>query len=254
MLIPPKKNNAMTGSQFAASIMGITGQTRENAIFIELSNGNVPDFIRIPVHVAAIDEQIGYSLTYTVIPRFLAIGTNEDHLYIPMAPTTAQAIADAYVCLLPTYKMVQDIFMFASFRLIATTLQYGPQMITTDYYKKHSDIVCNQLTNVPIQALCDGYKKNVIISRNMETKPNSVFIYGWMKDQSGNFWQGIPLYPGHDRGYSDYSHGIRLIDRQMSLTRLEDQNTVQVDAFDILRDPNLCKLLSAEGPIANPRY
>lgn len=244
----------MNGSQFAASIMGVTGQARENAVLIEVVNGNIPDFLRNQVHVAAMDEKLGYSLTYTVLPRFLAIGTNEDHLYIPMAPTTAQAIADAYQGMLPTYKIVQDIFTFASFRQIASPMQYGPQMTSTDFYKKHSDIVVKQLTNVPIQALCDGYKKNVIISKNMETKKNSVFIYGWMKDQSGNFWQGLPLYPGHDRAYADYSHGIRLVDRKMSLNNLNDESTTEVDAFDILKDQNLCRLLSAEGPIQNPRY
>jgi hypothetical protein len=171
-----------------------------------------------------------------------------------MSPITAQAVADAYRMMLPTYKMVQDIFTFASFRQIASTLQFGSQMGSTDYFKKHSDIVVKQLSNVPLQALCDGYKKNIIVSKKMETKPNSVFIYGWMKDQSGNFWQDLPLYPGHDRMYSDYSHGVRLVDRKMMLTNLVDEKSVEVDGFDILKDDKLSKLLSAEGPVPNPRY
>lgn len=254
MLIPVKKDNAMVGSQFAKSIMGISGAIRENAILVELLNGNVPDFMRTQVHVASVNEKIGFSLTYTVMPRFLCIGTNEDHLYIPMAPTTAQTVADAYGSFLPTYKIVQDIFMFASFRQIASPMKYGPEMTSTDYYKKHNDIVVKQLENVPFQALCDGYKKNVIISKNMEMKKDSVFIYGWMKDQAGNFWQGLPLFPGHSRSYADYSHGIRLIDRKMMLTDLSDQSSIEVDAYDILKDQKLCVLLSSEGPVTTPHY
>ena len=254
MIIPAKKDNARTGSEFAKSIMGISGSPRENAILIELINGNVPDFCRARAHVASINEKIGFSVTFTVIPRFLAIGTNEDHFYTPMTPTTAQAVADAYGAMLPTYKMVQDIFTFASFRQIASPLQYGPQMTSTEWYKKHSDIVVKQLENVPMQALCDGYKKNVIISKNMETKPNSVFIYGWMKDQAGNFWQGLPLFPGHSTSYSDYSHSVRLVDRNMILTNLNDQTATEVDAYDILKDPTLSILLSAEGPLVKPYY
>jgi len=254
MLIASRKDNAMNGSQFAESIMGIVGRPRENAIMIELLNGNIPEFMKVPVHVAAMDEDLGFSLTYTVIPRFLCIGTNEDHFYVPMTPTVAQAVADAYGMMLPTYKMVQDIFTFASFRQIASPLKFGSQMGSTDYFKKHSDLVIKQLENVPLQALCDGYKKNIVISKKMETKPNSVFIYGWMKDQNGNFWQGLPLYPGHDLAYSDYSHGVRLVDRKMMLTNLSDESSIEVDAFDILKDDKLCKLLSAEGPILNPRY
>ncbi len=234
--------------------MGITGIPRENAILIELINGNVPDFIRARVHVASMNEKLGFSVTFTVIPRFLAIGTNEDHFYVPMAPTTAQKVADLYGAMLPTYKMVQDIFTFASWKQIAVPLQFGPLMTSTEWYKRHNDIVVKQLENVPFPALCDGYKKNVIISKNMETKPNSVFIYGWMKDQSGNFWQGLPLYPGHSRDYADYSHSVRLVDRKMILTNLNDETSIEVDAYDILKDPALCILLSAEGPLSKPYY
>lgn len=254
MNIPPRKCNAMSGSNFAATIMGVTGAARENAIATEILNGNIPEFMRMQVHVAAISKELNCSLTYTVIPRFLAIGSDEDHFYIPMAPTTAQIIVDSFGAMLPTYKMVQDIFSFASFRQIATTFKWGPQMSSTDYYKKHSDIVIKQLETVPLQALCDGYKKNVVISKKMETKKDSVFIYGWMKDQAGNFWQGLPLFPGHSKHYADYSHGIRLVDRKMTLANLEDETTSEVDGLEVLQDNVLNVLLSAEGPILHSRY
>lgn len=251
MLIAPKKNNARSGSEFARSITGINGAVRENAILIELINGNVPEFCRACTHVASMNEKIGFSLTFTVIPRFLAIGTDEDHFYVPMAPTTAQAVADAYVALLPTYKMVQDIFTFASVRQVATSLQFGQQTASTEWFKKHSDIVVKQLENVPMQALCDGYKKNVVIAKGIEEKPGSVFTYGWMKDQTGNFLQGLPLFPA--RG-TDYSHGIRLVDRKMTLSNLNDETSTEVDAYEILKDDQLHVLLSAEGVLAIPHY
>lgn len=51
------------------------------------------------------------------MPDYLAIGSNDDFVRIPMDPKTAQKIADQTGTSLPTTKMVDDIYKQADTRL-----------------------------------------------------------------------------------------------------------------------------------------
>jgi hypothetical protein len=79
----------------------------------------------------------------------------------------------------------------------------------------------------------------------LKEKPHRVAIYGWRK-LDGNPIQ--PLTIVHGDTYVDYSHGVRLIARQM----LVDGKPMTIN--DVLKDPNLCGLLSDEGVIHKPDY
>jgi hypothetical protein len=48
--------------------------------------------------------------TFYVMPDVLAIGSNADYFRMPMGPRTAQSIGDAFGCIMPTRKMVNDIY------------------------------------------------------------------------------------------------------------------------------------------------
>jgi hypothetical protein len=48
--------------------------------------------------------------------------------------------------------------------------------------------------------------------------------------------------------YVDYSHGVRLVKRTATL------DGKQKDVMEILRDANLCVLLSDEGALTHPGY
>src|SRR5262245_9889088 len=90
--LPARPANAPTGSQFAASLRGMTPEQRETAVLKELMRGNVPDFLRhlTPVKVRSRDAT-GHTHTATlhVMPDYLAIGTDQDFVRIPMTPDTA---------------------------------------------------------------------------------------------------------------------------------------------------------------------
>ena len=44
--------------------------------------------------------------TIEVMPDYLAVGSDDDFVRMPMRPQTAQQIADAFGCVLPTRKIV----------------------------------------------------------------------------------------------------------------------------------------------------
>ena len=88
--------------------------------------------------------------------------------------------------------------------------------------------------------LVAGHKKDIVTTNRLKEKPNRVAIYGWHK------LDGKPIQPltiVHGDTYVDYSHGVRLVAREVLL----DGRAAQIE--DVLRDPALAPLLSAEGPI-----
>src|SRR5262249_9051093 len=75
------------------------------------------------------------------------------------------------------------------------------------------------------------------------TKP--VVIYGWHQSNGSPIQ---PLYNGHEETYADYSHGIRMV--QMNITVDGSPNTVK----NILVKSTLQPLLSDEGVFTKPWY
>ena len=55
--------------------------------------------------------------TFIALPDYLAIGYILDFVYVPLSPSTAQQIADALNCSLPTRKMVDAIYSAAAIKL-----------------------------------------------------------------------------------------------------------------------------------------
>ena len=79
-----------------------------------------------------------------------------------------------------------------------------------------------------------------MITNRLKEKPNKVAIYGWHQLDAKPIQ---PLYLGHADYYVDYSHGIRLVKETMTV----DGKPRKVE--DVLRDPEMSKLLSDEGSI-----
>ena len=83
-----------------------------------------------------------------------------------------------------------------------------------------------------------GIKKDVVVTDELLKRPDRVAIYGWHK------LDGQPIQPlttVHVAWYVDYSHGIRLVDQWCVV----DGENKRVE--DVLRDKELCVLLSDEG-------
>ena len=248
--LPPRSPTALTGSQLAttASFLTTNLMTREAFIRSEILSGNVPGFLRKLSRIWLTDlGPSGVNIEIYVTPNYLAIGSDEDYRLIPMRPETAQAIADATGCLLPTRKLVDDIYRSAEVKLSPQPLTPGLTMTTPIVFLQHSDIVRTQLmghVTLP-SALVAGHQKDVVITARLANAPTKVAIYGW---HNTNGLAIQPLYLGHTSAWVDYSHGIRLVSQTALL------NGQPTNVIALLADPNLCHFLSDEGVITQPRY
>lgn len=251
--LPPRSASALTGSQFVSTISSgsLSLTSRENMIYTEISNGNVPDFYRnlVPVKSYAVISGVIDSVTYYVLPDYLAVGTDTDYFLCPMSPMLATQIADLTGCTLPTRKMVNDIWTAAKVKLAPSTIAPGPLMTTVPVFEDHNTTVKGQRNAVvgtyPLGNLVSGDKKDVVISNLIYSTANRVVIYGWHQTN------GTPIQPlsnVHADTYMDYSHGIRLI--QSAATYHGAPTTVK----NILQSSALSSLLSDEGVIATPQY
>jgi len=237
----PTKESFKLGTEFINENKDLSIPEIENNILVEFLLGNIPDFIKDFKEIEI--DLNNNSIKYYVSPDYLSIGSNEDYVRIPMNPLTAQAIASQYHCVLPTTKMVKDIWFKSNNKL--DPLPWGPPYDSSmrSLYRVlvHNERINSQLNLQNHFDLTSGHKKDVVLTNQLypDNKNKKVAIYGWIQS-NGNPIQG--LNPSdHDQYYADYSHGIRLIDRKCKV------NNVDVDILNVFKDAELSKLISNEG-------
>jgi hypothetical protein len=254
--LPPRNSEAPSGSEFINVIWNMPRDLREEAIYSQIISGNIPDFMRqlIPIQSTANIGGINHSAVYFVIPEYLAVGSDSDYFLTPMSPILAQRISNAINCILPTKKMVDQIYTIAPCKLRPQPIPPSSDMITVPVFSQHNDSVKSLrlpvLPQYPFGTLVGGTKKDVIISNYIyqNLKPNGpkpVVIYGWHQ-LNGQPIQ--PVYNGHEESYADYSHGVRLV-LDSIVVNGEPKTITQ-----LLADPVLCQLISDEGTILKPYY
>jgi hypothetical protein len=276
VLVPPSRAaDAPTGSAFIASLGERKGVERENRIFDQIRAGNMPpSLLSFSTVRTSANDRAGqrHEIEFYVTPDVLAIGTESDHVRIPTDPVTAQRIADRFDCLLPTARMVEQLYQAAPTKLAFVPGNYAgtPRAHLQDAsssYQWHSQQIDRQLRRPPT-ILTAGHKKEIVISngymraaRNKTTGAMGptrakLAFYGAYTEA------GVPIqaprngttvmrgYPSfaHEPVFVDYSHGVRLVWATMKVDGSERR------VADVLRDPNLSVLIAAEGPIAEPRY
>lgn len=241
LTIPSRPANAVSGAQFQRQIAELPREQREAAVLREVTAGNVPDFLRRlkPIQVEANDDSgTKHVAIIFVTPDVLAVGSDDDFFRAPMTPHTATTIADQFAATLLMTKVSDDLFAAAEVRLDPKPLTNDRDAVAT--FWQHHLIIERQLLGKPRGQLVVGHKKDVVLSNRLKEKPHRVAIYGWHYP-SGKPIQ--PLYVGHTDWHVDYSHGIRLMSRQVVVDG--QPRTVA----DVLKDRQLCRLLSNEGPI-----
>ena len=247
-LFAQRPAGAPLGSALLADVAGLAQATRETRVRQEVLGGNVPGFLRtfIPVQVSTTIEGVPTVAVYEVAPDYLSLGHNRDFMRWPLTPGVAQSIADALDCLLPTRKMVNDIYAAATIKLAPAPISPSivDIMLATTFFRHH-EMVEAQRQGYPLGPLIGGIKKDVVITPLLASNPGKVAIYGWHQ-LSGVPIQ--PLYLGHGATYVDYSHGIRLVRNCIVV------NGVEMTIAEVLAHPTLNVLLSDEGVITNPRY
>lgn len=230
----------MTGKEFLESTKGLDRKQREAAILQEIQKGNVPDFARQMREIQV--KNNGHTGTLRVMPDYLAIGSNEDFVRIPMDAHTAQKIANETGTSLPTTKIVDEVYKQADIKLTPQPLPAGAQMMSNDYYQRHNDLIEHQMASrgAPHGQLTAGHQKDLVISNRLLQKTDRVAIYGWHQP-NGKPIQGLSTV--HEASYADYSHGVRLVGGTMIVDGQERA------VSEVLRDPALAGLLSNEGPL-----
>lgn len=238
----------MTGTEAISQLLGKTGTAREKLILELFSKtGAIPPFMR---KLATITVVAGSNtIEYEVSPDYLCLGTDLDYFRVPMAPTTAQAIVDKLDGLMPTKRMVDQIYQAAT-KLTPRTYRPStgqPGREDSWTYSDHNRRIQEQLTAKGILpgTLIAGHKKDVVITNQLLKAPKKVAIYGW-HDTDGKAIQ--PLYLGHGDFYADYSHGIRLVSKKCRV------NGVERNLEEVLRDKDLGPMLTGDAPLQITRY
>jgi hypothetical protein len=238
--------NPLPGSVFLRRTRGLSESARERAVVEALLAGEDPPALRPFVEVSLRETVGGASRTLLlrVAPDYLSIGRDDDFVRMPMYPSTAQQIADARRCILPTPLLVNAIHAQSSVKLSPTSKSGFPRRANATY-AEHNRLIEMQRAGQPLGALTAGHKKDIVLSRDLQSKPGKVAIYGWHRPN------GTPVQPlttVHSARYADYSHGVRLVARDALL------DGVPCDLADLLLDASLSALLSDEGPLRATRY
>jgi hypothetical protein len=180
---------------------------------------------------------------YFVKPDFLCVGTNEDFIRVPMQPKTAQRIANRLGAFLSTPKISDDIYKIADIKLQTEPLTENREASATFFY--HNDLIEKQRAGRI--GLIAGHKKDVVLSSKIMQcdRPDREALYGW------HMLDGTPIqnvYVGHVDWYVDYSHGIRLVRRDIWV------DGIKMDYLDVFADKRLAPILTYEFPVLFTAY
>jgi hypothetical protein len=244
--IPPRAPDALDGSQFIRHVAAMEPEEREAAIVAEVLSGNIPAFLRelVPIEVTGAfdgEGQAPVSATLCVIPDYLAIGSDDDFVRMPMNFRSSTRIAREFGFVLPTDRIVDAVHRQADYQFSPQPLKPGPGMMLPHYFRTHDRRIREQglRDGVPPGTLVAGHKKDVVLSNLLNQRGGRIAIYGW------HYRDGTPIQPlstAHHAGYADYSHGIRLVSEFITI------EGERYSIYDVLRDTDL---LNGDGAIRN---
>ncbi len=281
---PARPGSAPAGHAFMETIKGEGPPRdwvkREDAIAAQLVSGNIPDFLRswIDIDLTYKDSTRSLSGKVQVLPDYLAVGTDDDFIHVPLDPVSAQFVADKFDAILPTARICHAIYRQAAEKnrinaierdywqpkdSLRRTAKAGRAQTSTAAYVEHSEAIQARIKSAGISLgeLVAGHKKDVVISRRLLSDANKIAFHGFY-DSKG--YPHEPCYENpdrapkptcdkdtatlaHTRRFSDYSQGVRLVHAWMTV------NGERKKVADVLADKDLSLLISNEGPIVPPR-
>lgn len=238
--IPATSPGAVGGREFAARVAGLEGAARDGEVRAELLAGDLPERLRHLAPVRFEGRAAGgrtVEVTLCVMPDYLAIGSDQDALLVPMGLPTALEVAARYGFVLPTPRMVDAIYDAATVKLDPEPMPAGNAMRSTAYVVRHDQLIAAQRAakHASPDALTAGHKKDLVATTRLASAPGRVAIYGWHR---GPHQPIQPLSTVHGAGYADYSHGVRLVSRTVYV----DGAPRQIDA--VLADPEIGALFA----------
>ncbi len=243
--IPRRPGSAASGSAVMAAVGNGSGSARDNRLVQEALNGNVPDFIR-DLQPVTFNGTVGgrsVDVTICVTPDYLAIGSDTDHVRVPLGLPAALRVADAFDMMLPTTTMVDAIYRQADVRIAPSPMTPGSSMSSTNYFVRHDETLDAQFARAGARPgmLVAGHKKDLVMTNRLSRNPGRVAIYGWHRTNGAAIQ---PLSTVHGAYYADYSHGIRLVSRTAYV------NGQAVDLRDLLTDERYAGFLNGDGVLS----
>ena len=255
---------------------------RDEAIAAELIAGNMPDelltWVGVELSVTRNNQTIRG--TVYVLPDYLCVGHGGDYIHVPLNPITAQQVADAFGAMLPTSRICHALYLKAdsNHQLGAIVHDYYlPDaqrqkalkrwgQASTPAYTKHSEELQERMKarGIRLGELVAGHKKDVILCQRLHSLTNRMAFHGFYDEQgypfepchetpdgrvNPNCAKDSPTVarPDHDRSFSDYAQGVRLVHPIM----IYDGKPMPL--AEVLVDSERSYLVSFEGPIKPPR-
>ena len=176
----PVKN----GSDYVKQILPLNRSDREDSIYAFVVDGYIPNFLRtlIPIITTAVINNREYTLEYFVTPDYLSIGNDNNYFLCPMTPLLAQKIANSLDCILPTKKMVDQIYTAAFVKLPPQPIPPDSLMTMMPRFIEHNDSVQmlrkSLINQFPLGSLVAGTKKDIIIhQKNYSELKNTTFNF-----------------------------------------------------------------------------
>lgn len=232
----------------------------DDRIVEEVLAGNVPSALRTfrkVIYKTAVDKSVpvlekSHKIEMWVLPDYIAVGTDEDFVRMPMSTIAAQKIADALYCSLPTTYLVDRINEAAEGSI--DIFPFYP--VGSRNMRAYCFLDSNNAINALFKAkgyhfgqFISGLKKDLVLTCEIERNPkyeNNIAIYGW-HHPDGHPQQ--PLFLRHANYYSDYSHGARMIWRTIKIDGKE------YDIRKVMENPQLYRLVSDEQyPLKNATF
>lgn len=279
---PPRDSSAPGGHAFMATTGGESApagkdwQKREDALVAQLVAGNIPDKLLrwVTINLSYKDKTRTIAGTVQVLPDYLAIGSDTDWVYVPLDPVSAQLVADGFDCILPTARICQAIYSQAKQQTALSRDYYLPDkarriakpgraQTSTAAYIEHSDAIQEAMKKAGITfgEFAAGHKKDVVIARSLHGNSDRIAFHGFYDKNKYPFepcYENPERKPNpscnkdlptlaHGRRFADYAQGVRLVHSWMVV------DGKKMSVADVLADPTLCFLISAEGPIVPPR-
>lgn len=244
--LPERAADAKTGKQFIDSLAGLGRGAIDQRVLEEVRAGNVPDFQRTLAPVV-LESSSGRVAVIHVMNDYLAIGSDDDFIRMPMTSAAAQSLCDDLDMTLPTKRMVDAIYFQADAKLPPSYIDGGPTDDGLADFLFHQETLeaRRKKAGFTLGQLLAGHKKDIVLTTRMRERNDRVAIYGWHK-KDGTVIQ--PLSCKHSCRYADYSHGVRLVAEAMTLDGEPRRVT------DVLADLEEAEVLSDEGPLTVLAY
>lgn len=247
-------------------------------IIQEIEKGNVPDSCR-NMRTITMQGKDGTKISFRTSAGYLAVGSNTDHVRVPLSGPMAKQIADHFGWVLPTASMAATTDAQADVQLRIggeTHTQYDlDHMADLEYARKHNERAQKALDKYMLdynkrakaagqpeltaselsRRLIRGEKKNIFIGQRSTAGGIGI---GGLLDSRGNPIQPYQYPHSAEKGpkgepgfHGDYSQSIAINEAMVTPVTRDGKTLPPIHLYDALRDPNYARILNASEAATN---